>query len=96
MDGENYYDDGPAQQPSAAPQDKEDKGEAQTALLPKAFFQGKDLQPGTRCEVEITQVHDEEVSVKYVEHDESKEAPEPGEEQSPPPSAPGDMASMME
>jgi len=40
----------------------------QTALLPTALFMGKELKPGTRCEIEIEHIHDGQVEVKYVPH----------------------------
>lgn len=39
-----------------------------TALLPRDFFEGKDLEPGTRCEVEIVHGYEDEVEVKYIPH----------------------------
>ena len=46
---------------------EEDTGE-ETALLPKSFFQGKELEVGKKCEVEIVSLYDDEAEVKYVEH----------------------------
>lgn len=70
--------------PEEAPVEPEDTGEDRTALLPKASFMGKDLKPGTRCEFEIVRVHDDEVEVKYVPHEESAEAA-PAAPAAPPP-----------
>jgi hypothetical protein len=44
-----------------------------TDLLPRAFFAGKSLEPGSKCEVEIVHVYDDEVAVKYVAHKASKD-----------------------
>lgn len=38
-------------------------------LLPKSFFEGKDLEPGTVCRVKIEKVYDDQVSVKYLPHE---------------------------
>lgn len=56
----------------------EEKSESKTALLPIAFFQGKELKPGTTCSVKIESVHDDQCEVSYVAHDqeESKETPD--------------------
>ena len=83
-EGEDLYSDTPTTVAPPAPEEavdeapaaeempeeaKEDaKGEDRTALLPKAVFAGKDIEPGTRCEVEVVRVHDDEVEVKYVPH----------------------------
>lgn len=61
---------------SADPLDSTDTGadksemsdEPQTALLPKNFFGGKDLEPGRECKVKIKKVYDDEVQVEYVAH----------------------------
>lgn len=36
-----------------------------TAILPIAFFQGKEPQPGDTCEVTVEAVHDGSVEVSY-------------------------------
>jgi hypothetical protein len=99
MDNQDPYNDAPQTDSPAdqSPKPKEDSDTGQEELLSTAFFQGKDLEVGARCEVEVTGIHDGEVSVKYVAHDEEKkdEGSEPGEE----PAAPqgdGEMAGMME
>ena len=38
------------------------------ALLPKGFFSGKDLKPGTVCEVKVEKVTDGQVLVSYKAH----------------------------
>lgn len=44
---------------------KTDKGAA-TALLPKDFFGDKELKPGTRCEIEVTRVLEDQIEAKKV------------------------------
>lgn len=63
----------------AAPEDEpaESKG-TKTTLIPIDFFEGKELEPGTTCEVKIAKVHDDQVEVEYVPH--SAEESELGEE----------------
>ncbi len=72
--------------------DNPSEGSAQTALLPIDFFQSKELQPGTTCEVRIERVLDGQVEVTYVPH--GSEEPEVGEELV----TPGDeeMAGLMD
>lgn len=95
-DNQNPYNDEPQSQSQQEPEAKEDQDTGSEELLSKAFFQGKDLEVGARCEVEITGIHEGEVSVKYVPHDEEKteEQPEPGQE--PAPHGDSEMSSMME
>ncbi len=72
-------------EPEPAPEGEDDAGmevdnptesSEQTALLPTDFFQGKELEPGSTCEVRISRVLDGQVEVTYVPHSE----PEVGEE----------------
>lgn len=95
MDNENPYEDGPSPAPQADQQGEKEQDVGGEGLLPAAFFQGKELQPGTRCEIEITEVHGDEVAVKYVPHEEPKEETD---EAAPEPAPQGDkeLASMME
>ena len=94
MPDDYYGEPGPA--PEAAPEEApeetpEDTGTA-TALLPKEFFQGKDLEVGTECKVRITQVMDDQVAVEYVPH----EAAEPrNSEVVPPAGMDQEMAGYM-
>lgn len=48
--------------------------EQETALLPRSFFQGKDIEIGKTCEVKVEGVFEDEIEVSYVRHkkDESK------------------------
>ena len=50
--------------------------EKQTALLPKNFFGGKELEPGRECKVKIQKVYDDEVMVEYVPHGEKESSDE--------------------
>lgn len=42
--------------------------ESEQALLPKSFFQGKDLEVGKKCEIRVEGIYDEEIAVSYVPH----------------------------
>jgi hypothetical protein len=93
MPDDNLYDDAPAAQPpsrapappGAAADEKDDEaGTEATALLPKDFFPSEGVEVGDRCTVEVTAVHDEEVSVKYQG---AAEKPDEKEEPSGPPAA---------
>jgi hypothetical protein len=88
---QDYFDDASQgtsdNSPGAEPMRKADDS---TALLPKNFFPNpEDKKPGDRCEIEVVRVHDDEVAVKYVQHDEEEnaEAEQPAE---------GESASMPE
>lgn len=87
----------PSPEKPPAESDREDEGE-RTALLPKNFFAPEDLQVGYRCTVEITAIHDEEVSVTYQGSAEEPEPEEPGPEpgaESPGPGGPPPGAGGM-
>lgn len=43
------------------------------ATLPVSFFEGKPLEEGARCEVEIVSVHGDSVQAKYVPHGDADE-----------------------
>lgn len=98
----NYFDDEPASPaPEAAEESQEPKpeNEANTALLPKAVFAGREVQPGDTCEFTVTRVLEDEVQVAYKssESEEAEEAEEeePAEEaEAPAPESP--MAGLME
>lgn len=68
-------------EPSSTPEtpEKQDEGEDEnTALLPKSFFEGKELKPGNRCMIEIVRPYEDEVEVRYVKHG-SKEEESPND-----------------
>ena len=64
-------------------QEKSEKDETRTALLPMDFFQGKELKPGDTCTVKVESIEQDQVQVSYVaesdeESGESEAAPEAG------------------
>ena len=79
-----------ASKPEGSGEDEQKEGDTATALLPKSFFGSKPLEPGTRCEVEIEKVHEDEVQVSYVPMDKSKDKESPARD-----SAPDEMDTMM-
>lgn len=87
---EDYMSDGGEFEAAPEAEPAESKG-TKTTLIPIDFFEGKELEPGTTCEVRITKVHDDQAEVEYVPHTE-EEAPELGEETAPMPSG---MEEMM-
>lgn len=60
----------------------EDESGDETALLPKSFFGGKPIEPGTKCQIEIVHGYDDEVEVKYVSHGDKEESKPMDEEPS--------------
>lgn len=76
--------DGDESEAAPAPEESESKEQEsgeETALLPKSFFAGKELKPGTKCQIEIVHGYGDEVEVKYVPHG-TKEEPKHGMEMS--------------
>lgn len=98
---ENFYSDAEAPAP-AAPEAEPKEGESsdsQTAEIPKAVLGGKEFKPGEEVVMEIVQVNEDSVVVKYAEPSEKEEPPE---ESAAEPAAegggggnPGGMSSMM-
>lgn len=43
----------------------EDEGQ-ETALIPKSWFQGKDLEVGSKCKLRVEGIFDDEIEVSYV------------------------------
>ena len=83
MDDENYpttdgVDETTASKdtPDNSGSDSQDSMEGETSLLPKSFFQGKDLTVGNECKVKIEHVYDDEVEVSYVPHSTDEESGE--------------------
>ena len=70
---DDYYDEGGGSD-KAMPEgsDNEKDNTDSTALLPKSFFQGKELEPGKQCKVEIVKLYEDEAEVKYVPHDDKE------------------------
>jgi len=74
------YEDDPYESGVRKDGDSKDSGE-DTDLLPKSFFAGKSLEPGSKCEVEIVHVYDDEVAVKYVPHVSNEDKEEEDEDE---------------
>lgn len=87
----DLYDDSEAEAP--APESTPNGSESPTSLLPLSFFEGKQVEPGSRCEVEVVRVHDDQAEVRYVTHNESSEPSQPPEAAEP---AMGMEPDMME
>jgi hypothetical protein len=47
--------------------------EQETALLPRSFFQGKDLEVGSKCKIKVEGIFDDEIEVSYVRHKKDKD-----------------------
>ena len=86
-----YSDSAPAEAPVEEAETESEGGS--TAVLPKDFFQGKELTPGTVCSVKIERVHDSQVEVSYVPHEAEEEAEAPPA--AAPPGAAQEMTGMM-
>lgn len=81
-DDTNYMGDGaPDAAAPETPAQQDDQGDStKTAILPMAFFQGKEPQPGDTCEVKVEAVHDGSVEVSYQSSetsDQEQAEPEP-------------------
>lgn len=78
---DSMYDGDEAEAPPAPEESesKEQESGEETALLPKSLFSGKDIEPGSKCEVEVVHVYEDEVEVKYVKHKEDLDAKEKDE-----------------
>jgi len=60
----DLYDDSPA--PTATSQGADEGAgdtDTKTSILPRSFFEGKELNPGDKAEVEIVAVHDNDYEV---------------------------------
>lgn len=49
----------------ASPDKPKEDDAGNTALLPKDFFEGKDIKPGQQYYVEVVRLYENEVEVKY-------------------------------
>ena len=87
----------PQQEPKEAKPDDEGEG-GQTAEIPKAVLGGKDFKPGEEVMLEVVQVNEDSVLVKYASDkgSEGEGGGGEGEEGAAPPPASGPMSSMME
>lgn len=61
-----------------------EKSATKTALLPIDFFQGKELNPGDTCSVQIEKVEDDQVQVKYLSEGAEEKSEEQSSEAAPP------------
>lgn len=76
---EYYSDAGSNPGPQAEPaKPEEDAGDSQTAELPKSVLGGKEFKPGEEVVLQIVQVNEDSVIVKYASEDKGKEK-EPAE-----------------
>lgn len=62
--GEDLYSDQGSSEPYQAEAEPSDES-GKTALLPKSFFGGKDLRPGTACAVRVERVLEDQIEVSY-------------------------------
>lgn len=65
---EDYYADAAAPEPESAPkkpEPEEGESDSQTAVLPKSVLGGKTFKPGEEVVLEIVQVNEDSVVVKY-------------------------------
>lgn len=89
-DPENYYDDGPSEEPSAVPSDEQAmEGDEKTAVLPSELCPG--MKPGDQIVLRVVGVDKDSYEVAYEPKDED-------EMQTAPQTAPqgDDMSSMLE
>ena len=84
----------PASEPTTQESDQEEsQDESQTAEIPKAILGGKDFKPGEEVVLEVVQVMENSVLVKYASDSGEDEAPT--EPAAPAPQG-GPMSSLME
>lgn len=95
-----YADAAPAEAPEAAPESTEPESteegadDSQTAEIPKNILGGKDLKPGDEVVLNVVQVMENSVLVKYASDSGESEAPtEPAAAPAP---QGGPMSSLME
>lgn len=76
---------------------KEEKGDEATAVLSKSVLGGKEFKPGEEVVLEIVEVRDQDVVVKYAsEEGGEKEEAEHAEKPAEPAGPDASMTSMME
>lgn len=72
--GDDLYSDkmdGP--EPPKPEMDEDKGGDSEEAIIPRSICGGMDLKVGDKLPLEVTAIHDKEISVKYVaEKDEDK------------------------
>jgi hypothetical protein len=79
----NYYEDAaPAQAEAPAKEEapKEEAGDSQTAELPKSVLGGKEFKPGEEVMLQIVQVMEDSVLVKYASESEGEPHDEKAEQ----------------
>lgn len=93
----NYYADA---EPSTAPDgppdkdtspEKEEAGDAQTAEIPKGVLGGKDFKPGEEVVMQVVQVMEDSVLVKYASQKEEEKEEEQAPEMAQAPAPGGDQ-----
>lgn len=47
---------------------EDEANEQETALLPRSWFQGKEIEVGKKCELKVEDIFDDEIEVSYVPH----------------------------
>ena len=89
----NYFEDAEAspapEQTQGESSPKEEEGDAQTAEIPKAVLGGKQFKPGEEVSLQVVQVMENSVLVKYA----SGEKEEPQKEEAPPEAMAGPQGS---
>lgn len=60
---------------------KKDDSPSETALLPKSFFQGKDLEIGKTCKVRVERLLEDDVEVSYVHHKDKDDSDDDDEDE---------------
>ena len=105
MPNQNYYSDASAPTPAASPAEdpqpkegadaKEGESDSQTAELPKAVLGGKEFKPGEEVTLQVVQVMEDSVLVKYASEKPDEEEP-PSEPTAPAPGGGNSMSSMMQ
>lgn len=58
----------PMEETAEMPENEGMESETETAVLPKSFFQGKDLEIGKTCEIKVEGIFEDEIEVSYVRH----------------------------
>ena len=75
---------------------EESKGSESTALLSKSVLGGKEFKPGEEVVLQIVEVRDNDVVVKYASEEKGEEKGEESEAPSQVPESDAEMTSMME
>lgn len=92
----DYYKDAEAAPEAPDPKMEEAASDSQTAELPKSILGGKEFKPGEEVVLQIVQVNEDSVIVRYAT-DEKEEEPPPAEAPPEASGAPaGGMSSMYE